>query len=192
MSNEQLYVRSFEYIKKMHKGQFRAGKAPVWQHLLRVSQILKSSLELTGEGNLGEKFDIYFSALGHDLLEDTSAKEGNIRKIFGDMGLKLIEGMTNSWGDQEKPRYIKKVCNSEEAVRLIKLADLIDNYSHVSCTINLLGLKWVKSFFLPIVVPMKEAIIKTKFKKFNKTADLLCKILYISATNLDVEISRSK
>jgi len=190
MYNGRQYEKGFEYIKKMHKGQFRAGKAPVWQHLLRVSQILKSSFEITGEGTSKEKFDIYFSALGHDLLEDTAADEMEIKKLFGSRGRQLIDGMTNSWGDNEKTLYIKKVCNSEEAIRLIKLADLIDNYSHVSCTINLLGLRWVKSFFLPIVVPMKEAIAETKFKKFKNTANLLFKVLFISAENLNSEVSR--
>lgn len=189
MSYERRYRKGFEYVEKMHRGQFRAGKSPVWQHLLRVSEILRSVLAITGEGSSKEKFDIYFSALGHDLLEDTSAQRADLKKIFGPQGLDLIDGMTNDWGDQEKPRYIKKVCKSDEAVRLIKLADLIDNYFHVGYSINLLGLKWTGSFFLPIVVPMSRALTKTKFKKFKKTTALLSTVLDIGIKNLDAEIA---
>lgn len=169
-SRKKKFDRALEFVKKKHKGQFRAAKSPAWHHLLRVSSFLDSALKHTKEGKDVEKLMIPLAALGHDLLEDTKAEVREIKKVFGERGHELIRGMTNHWGDKHVAPYVRQVARSEEAVRLIKLSDLYDNVSGAAHNAEILGLKWINSYFLPIVLPMWLAVRKTKFIKYKKTA----------------------
>lgn len=173
MYNEEQFKKALSFVQKKTRGQFRANGLPTWHHLARVSNILKFTLNETKEGNRQDKLLIPLASLGHDLLEDTNSSEAEIKEIFEERGLFLIKGMTNWWGDKEKKLYIKQVINSEETVRIIKLADLYDNISDVTYNIKNLGLKWTDSYFLPIVNPMLQAVKKTKFKRYKKTSSLL-------------------
>ena len=114
--------------------------------------------------------------------------EKEVLVVFGARGLTLIRGMTNWWGDKEKPRYIKQICASEEAVRLIKLADLCDNYTSVVYNIKSLGVPWTKFYFLPIVSPMREAISKTTFRTYKKSAEILLRAIHRAALLLEEEV----
>lgn len=164
------YKLALDFIKKMHRGQTRAGNVPVWHHLARVSLLLQFLLNKNREGSLRERFDIGIAGLGHDLIEDTKVIEREVKKIFTEHSLKLVKDMTNAWGDNHSMSYVRKIVRSEEGARLIKLSDLYDNLTNVTYNFNLLGLKWVVSYFLPIVLPMKKAVIKTRFNKYKKTA----------------------
>jgi (p)ppGpp synthase/HD superfamily hydrolase len=126
---DRIFKRALKFVQKMHKGQFRAGKVPVWQHLLRVSETLAHVLSHTKEGTPAQRQIISIAALGHDLLEDTKATKAQIKNIFGERGFSLIEGMTNVHGDSNHAPYIRAMKGASEEVRLIKLADLYDNVS---------------------------------------------------------------
>ncbi len=165
---------------------------PVWHHLLRVSKLLGYILNTTREGSAKERQIIIKSALGHDLLEDTNAKEKEIIKVFTHRGLELVNGMTNTLGDYNHSPYIRRVSRDEEAVRLIKLSDLCDNFTGVAYALTLLGEKWTKSFFLPIVMPMYRALKKTKFRRYNKSAKLLFLLIESSINLLDNEMRHLK
>lgn len=160
-------------VKRLHAGQVRAGNAPVWHHLDRVSRLLEIVLEEEAEGAESEREIISLAGLGHDSLEDTGVKEEELQKYFGDDGLKLIIGMTNKFGDGHPEPYVKQVCESSEGVRLIKLSDLYDNCTSVIYTLKELGTKWTDEFFLPIVTPMINAITKTEFLIYPKTSERL-------------------
>ncbi|MBI5153234.1 MAG: HD domain-containing protein [Parcubacteria group bacterium] len=162
------YTQALSFVQKKHRGQKRAGGMPVWHHLLRVSQLLEYVLTLTNEGTPKERSLIVLSALGHDLLEDTKAKEDEISVLFGKEGLKLIKGMTNTLGDRDHGPYVQHMVETEEAIRLIKLSDLYDNITSVTYNLTLLGEKWTTSFFLPIVIPMHQAVKTTKFPHYKK------------------------
>lgn len=192
MKDTPQFKKALKFIQKHHGGQFRDNGLPAWHHLLRVSRILSHTFDVTKEGNNAqENLVIPLAALGHDIFEDTKATEKEVEKIFGARGLVLIKGMTNWRGDEEKPRYIKQVCASEEAVRLIKLADLCDNYTSVVYNIKALGVPWTQSYFLPIVSPMRSAIAKTKFKTFKKSAAILMTAIERAVILLDEEIKSS-
>ncbi|MBI2109479.1 MAG: hypothetical protein HYT93_04950 [Parcubacteria group bacterium] len=182
--------KELQFVKKKHGGRFRARGVPEWYHLARVSNVLEIVLRRTKEGNPKERRTIVAAALGHDVLEDTDATEEEIVKIFGKKGLTLILGMTNRWGDGEKKRYVRQVVSAPEGVRLIKLSDLYDNITSVVYNLDTLGLSWTHSYFLPIVTPMRKAILKTKFSHFKKTAEILKSMVNISAELLLLEIKR--
>ena len=185
------YKKALAYVQKKHAGQVRDNGLPAWHHLMRVSAILEHTFAKTGEGDKREQEVIIRAALGHDIFEDTDATEKEVAEIFGARGLELIKGMTNRWGDKEKKKYVRQVVRSEEAVRLIKLADLCDNITSVAYNIKSLGCSWVLHYFLPIVTPMRHAIIKTRFRKYKRTASLLMFILSSAAMLLADEIGHS-
>jgi (p)ppGpp synthase/HD superfamily hydrolase len=181
MSSKPSFKTDLIFVKKKHKGQYRAGKSPAWTHLLRVAQTLQILFEGTSEGTASERQLISVAALGHDLLEDTNASKKEIANIFTSEGLALIEGMTNEKGDSDHGDYIRQMKSAPEAVRLIKLSDLYDNYTSIVHNRNLLKERWIKSFFLPIVEPMFGTVRKTKFVKYKKTAALLIAMIALSA-----------
>lgn len=183
-SEIKLFNKVLNFVKEKHKGQVRAGGVPVWHHLARVSSLLYFLLNNNKEGTPSDRFNIALAGLGHDILEDTKATIEEVGSRLGAQSSFIIKGMTNDWGDDNTKPYIKKVINSEESVRLVKLADLYDNMTHVAYCFPLLGLKWATSYFLPIVVPMKEAVIKTRFKKYKKTAGQLILLVNSAATLL--------
>lgn len=192
MDKKKNFKKALDFAKKMHKGQFRAGHVPVWFHLARVSNLLSHILEESGEGTTEGRFIISTAGLGHDILEDTKTTEEEVEAVFGRRGFKIIKGMTNIWGDKNVRPYVKQVSLAEEAVRLVKLADLYDNHISVVYNLHLLGLKWTLAYFLPVVTPMRLAVTKTKFKKFRKSAAKLIFLVNSSAFLLEKEIERYK
>jgi (p)ppGpp synthase/HD superfamily hydrolase len=184
------YEKARLYVRAMHAGQMHANNVPVWHHLERVSQALRYFLNSTNEGTLEAREQIITAALGHDLLEDTHAQPQEIKSIFGETGYQLIQGMTNEWGDHNVGPYVQKITTGPEEVRLIKLSDLQDNLSSVTYTIAVLTPEWTKNIFLPIVSPMREAILPTVFARYPDTAAALKFAVVASATRLEEELAR--
>lgn len=184
------FDKALEFVKKHHAGQCHANDVPVWHHLARVSKRLEFILEHTQEGSVDERKTLVVAALGHDLLEDTKVSEREVEKVFGKQGLQFILGMTNTWGDDNVAPYVEKVSRASEEVRLIKLADLCDNITSVTYNLAVLGEKWTNSYFLPIVTPMKEAVVKTSFEKYKKAGEGLVLMVNAAFSLLKDELSR--
>lgn len=188
------YKKIFLFAEKKHAGQMHANNVPVTHHLARVSECLLYFLNLNREGTVRERAIISLAALGHDILEDTEVKPDEVKNVFGEKCFKLIWGSTNEWGDQDISPYVRKVTAASEEVRLIKLADLADNITSVAYNIAVLGIEWTTSYFLPIVTPMKEAVRRTSFRRYQKTAqDLICIIdLYYGVLLTELERFQSE
>ena len=78
---QQVFNKAFKFVKEKHAGQHHANDVPVSQHLYRVSQILKFSLNKFKESSKEERDLIVLSSLGHDLLEDTKSLHTEIKKV---------------------------------------------------------------------------------------------------------------
>lgn len=182
------FTEALEFVKMHHDGQAHANNIPVWHHLARVAERLKSITEQTQEGSPEARQVLMVSALGHDLMEDTKATPEEIKKVFGEKGYELIDGMTNTWGDDNVAPYVEKVSAGSEEVRLIKMSDLCDNISSVTYNMAILGKEWTNSYLLPIITPMKDAVIKTSFATYPKAAEIL-KTMVITAFALLIEES---
>jgi hypothetical protein len=155
---------------------------------------LEVVLNETEEGNKADREDIIIAALGHDLLEDTDASEETVKKVFGERGFVLIEGMTNRFGDDKPEPYATQVSEGEEGVRLIKLSDIIDNCLHATYHLRGLDLRWATDHYFPIVRPMIAALLPTTFTIYPKTAELL-KIMASAAYTLfldEVEVEKKR
>lgn len=185
-------AQALVFVREAH-GQLKdRSDGPVWHHLERVSRLLEHVLMETGEGTDEERETIAIAALGHDCLEDTPVTRERVLDIFGADGLTLIEGMTNRWGDDHPAPYVEAVAAASEGTRIIKLSDLYDNCTSVVFTLTRLGTKWNETYFLPIVRPMIEALMPTKFTTYPKTAERLKTMVRASFASLLEAQERSK
>lgn len=124
----------YEYIKKAvdlaneaHKGQTRASGEEYILHPLSVASILIS---------ISMDPDLIAAAILHDVLEDTTIKEEEIKQIFSEDVLDLVEGVTKinkihfkSSEDAQAENLRKMLLAMSKDVRVIivKLADRLHN-----------------------------------------------------------------
>lgn len=163
-------------IKKYHNGQFRiqGNKVPYWYHCQSVAEIVDNALEKTGEiDNSKLVEDIFLAGLGHDLYEDTDISRDEIKLNFGPRVDDFIFNMTNEEDDYHRQKYLKKLSNASEEVKLIKFGDMIDNTIGCAYNIHDLGVEWVENFLLPIMNDNKGVIRVNDFIRYSKTAALL-------------------
>src|SRR3989338_5804868 len=178
------------FAQKKHKGQTRACDAPAWHHLVRVSRLLTEILSVYKEGSVADRAALPRAALGHDILEDTTATREEVTRLFGVREAALIWVIKNEEDDAHTDAYRKKVAESDEAARILKLADLYDNYTNVAYALPCLGAKWTHSYFLPIVEPMFARIRKTRFQAYRHTAGALCLMVASSQALLAEALAR--
>ena len=175
-------------VERLQGGQKRESGDSNALHVMRVRTFLIGALAATRE-NADNVQDIEIAALGHDLLEDTKITEEEIKNSFGKRSLKLIKELTNKNGDSHTEDYIQQMSGASEEARLIKYADLCDNLFHASYSTRVLGVSWIHTYFLPIVDPMREALDRTSFEKFPKTAETLRTTARLARSNLSQRIS---
>lgn len=167
--------KKFLFFKNLHKNQNYSDWSPYWPHLLRVGNILQYYLELFKECDKKTINSIIIAGYGHDSLEDTSITKEELEKQFDKNIAELIFWMTNEENDAHTSKYVKKVTNWSEEVRLIKLADMCDNYTSIIYRAVENWPKFLKEKIIPIMEPMYKSIIKTSFKRHPKTGNELLK-----------------
>lgn len=111
---------AYEFARKWHEGYFRNdNKTPYIIHPITVVDTLK-------HWGVGDSETIAAAYL-HDLLEDTSVKESEIRQVFG---LNVINKVKKLTYDKSVPKdeYLKNIAkDSDLYVSLIKYADRLCN-----------------------------------------------------------------
>jgi len=174
-----------------HAGQSRnAGRVPYAAHVLSVAEILRTAIEQGGEcddESLGA--DLYLAALGHDLYEDTKTMPADVRQRFGARVDTFIEGMTNRSGDDDRADYEARMTTAREEIRLIKLADLVDNVVSCAYGIHDLGRRWVSGTFRPLAAGMVASVGRATYERFPKTAHLLESWLDFGLERLDANLA---
>ncbi len=125
--DERLLVKAYEYAKEAHGGQKRASGEPYFIHPCEVADILI---------DLGLDAATIAAALLHDVIEDTSSTEEDIRANFGEEVLALVSGVTKlekivfkSKEDENAENFRKIFVAMAKDVRviIIKLADRLHN-----------------------------------------------------------------
>ena len=160
-------------VKEAHAAQSRNnGRVPYWMHVQAVAQMLDFAIARGREINYPLRERICLAALGHDLYEDTKVTRADIEKQFGDDVAGWIQGMTND-GDADRKAYLARMAAAPEEVRLIKLADVLENTTSVSYAIPDMGIEWVQGVFLPIATEMHDLLGKSEFTQYPRTAQLL-------------------
>ena len=128
-------IKASKLSKKMHKGQTRKhGKEPYFSHpdaiAHRLINLLKNDLS-TGKISKDEYKNIIAAAYLHDVLEDTTMEEYELRRIMGDKITDLVVELTS---EEEmkmgKAKYLSaKISSMSNQARLIKFADREHNVS---------------------------------------------------------------
>ncbi len=124
--NEMLYA-AYRYAEEQHSGQKRASGEPYFSHPCAVAEILI---------DLGLDAPTVAAAFLHDVVEDTSATEEDIKKKFGKEIMTLVDGVTkldkinfqsHEDEDAENFRKIFVAMANDVRVIIIKLADRLHN-----------------------------------------------------------------
>ncbi len=122
-----LLVKAHDYAKKAHANQKRASGEDYFIHPCTVAQILS---------DLGLDASTVAAAFLHDVIEDTSVSEGDIKKEFGPEVLELVEGVTkldkiqfHSKEEEQAENFRKIFVAMAKDIRviIIKLADRLHN-----------------------------------------------------------------
>ena len=111
-----------QLAKNCHAGQFRKGKERL-PYIVHPESVVRMLVEW-GEPETAPTIAI---AWGHDLLEDTSASEEEIRTASNDYVLAGIKFLTCPKG-MDKQLYLQNISkNGNRDVLLVKISDLICN-----------------------------------------------------------------
>lgn len=123
----EILMSAYSYAEQMHEGQKRASGEPYFTHPCAVAEILI---------NLGLDTPSVTAAFLHDVVEDTSATDEDIRQRFGNEVMTLVEGVTkldkikftsHEEEDAENFRKIFVAMANDVRVIIIKLADRLHN-----------------------------------------------------------------
>ena len=125
--NREVILHAYDYAKEAHRNQKRASGEPYFIHPCAVAEILVE---------LGLDAETVAAALLHDVIEDTSATEDDIRREFGEGVLTLVAGVTKldkivfkSQEEEEAENFRKIFLAMAQDIRviIIKLADRLHN-----------------------------------------------------------------
>ncbi|MBR7186497.1 MAG: bifunctional (p)ppGpp synthetase/guanosine-3',5'-bis(diphosphate) 3'-pyrophosphohydrolase [Clostridia bacterium] len=122
-----MLLHAYDYAECAHRNQKRASGEPYFIHPCAVAEILVE---------LGLDAETIAAALLHDVIEDTTATEADIRKEFGEGVLTLVAGVTKldkivfkSQEEEEAENFRKIFIAMAKDIRviIIKLADRLHN-----------------------------------------------------------------
>jgi HD domain len=182
-------------VIRAHAHQQRnAGRVPYSVHVLSVATIVKELLDGGGEcSDPSLADDMVLAAMGHDLYEDTDVTRSEIKEKFGSRVDAFIYGMTNRNGDTDRAAYEREMGHAFEEVRLIKLADLIDNVLSCAYGIHDLGRRWGNNTFLPIAEGMAKTVRAASYSRYPRTSARAIELLDFALSRLrsNLEIARA-
>ena len=124
--------KAFEFAKKLHDGQFRISEEPYIIHPLEVVKILI---------NLKADKHTLMAGFLHDILEDTDTKPEEIKELFGEDVLNLVQGVTKLGKLQFKSKEERQAENfrrmfiamaNDVRIIFLKLADRLHNMRTVN------------------------------------------------------------
>ena len=134
MTDEERYDNALRLATEKHKGQFRIGGDEYITHpmAVAVAEIVKRQ---------GYGIDIQITALFHDLLEDTNAKESEILFYGNAEILKAVKLLTKQKG-YDMAEYVAGIRQNEMAFA-VKAADRLHNLRCALVTDTEFKLKYI-------------------------------------------------
>ena len=125
--NFAFIMKAYEFAKKAHEGQMRDSGEPYFIHPCHVSEILV---------DLKMDTSTIVASLLHDVLEDTPTTDEEMKELFGEEVLSLVNGVTKLAKIQFKSKEDEQAENLRKMffamakdirVLIIKLADRLHN-----------------------------------------------------------------
>jgi GTP diphosphokinase / guanosine-3',5'-bis(diphosphate) 3'-diphosphatase len=125
----EVFIVALRFAADKHVSQRRKGcdQIPYINHPIKVVYILQKIGKEIDEGLLS-------AAILHDVLEDTSTTEQELREIFGDKITDLVIEVTDDMSltyDDRKRYQIKKAPALSVDAKKIKIADKISNIQDI-------------------------------------------------------------
>lgn len=126
-TDRDMLLKAYDYAERAHENQKRASGEPYFIHPCAVADILIG---------LGLDAPTIAAALLHDVIEDTSATDDDIKREFGEEVLTLVSGVTKlekivfkSHEEEEAENFRKIFIAMAKDIRviIIKLADRLHN-----------------------------------------------------------------
>ncbi|MCD5381879.1 MAG: HD domain-containing protein [Candidatus Pacebacteria bacterium] len=132
-ADRELITAAYEFAREAHEGHTRYSGEPYLSHLASVAKML---------AEMGFGTRTISAGLLHDSIEDTGVTENEIRKLFGEEILFLVQGVTKLgsvryYGSDRHNESLRKlfVATSQDIrVLIIKLVDRLHNmqtFAHV-------------------------------------------------------------
>ena len=131
---QQSYYSALVFACEKHASQFYDRDKPYIFHLVNVC------MTLTRFGfSLENHIHLHLAGILHDVVEDTTTKLSEVRKLFGDEVADIVNLVTDEKGETRKERHEKTypVLASNRDAILVKLADRITNVEYSIATSNL-------------------------------------------------------
>ena len=158
-----LVEKAYDYAKRLHEGQYRISEEPYIIHPVEVAKIL-----------VDLKVDTHtlIAAFLHDILEDTDTQPEEIRQLFGEDVLTLVQGVTKlsklkfkSKEERQAENFRRLFIAMENDIRIIflKLADRLHNMR----TLNFMAVnkqKKIAQETLDIFAPLANRLGMGKIK----------------------------
>lgn len=126
MEAGHIWQRAASFAARAHAGQLRKdGETPYYAHCVRVALTVRTVFGCEDETALA-------AALLHDTIEDTSTDYDDLHEAFGGDVADIVAALTKNMALPEVMReadYDLRLAGADWRARLIKLADVYDNFS---------------------------------------------------------------
>ena len=124
-ANHQVWQRAVSYAAQRHEGQYRKDKrTPYVAHPFRVAMVVRHVFGESDETAI-------VAALLHDLIEDTTTDYDDLIEQFGQEVANCVAALTKDARlpeEQREEAYNRQLERAPWQARLVKLADVYDNY----------------------------------------------------------------
>jgi len=124
----ELFQEATAFAARAHRHQLRKdGRTPYISHVTRVALTLTQVFRCDDPIALA-------AALLHDTIEDTTTDYDDLHERFGKEVADAVAALTKNMTLPEKEReeeYHDRIARADWRVRLVKLADVYDNYCDV-------------------------------------------------------------
>jgi len=122
----KLWQKAVSFAARQHSGQLRKdGRTPYFAHPVRVAMTVRDIFEV------GDP-EVLAAAILHDVIEDTTTDYDDLLQEFGRHVADLVASLTKDSRlpeEEREERYDAGLIQAPWSARLIKLADVFDNYS---------------------------------------------------------------
>lgn len=162
-----------QFIEGFFGDQRQSGGRLNSEHALETTMFIEQCSMKTGELDEETVRTLSRAGLGHDLLEDTDCTEERIVAVWGENVARIIRALTNRQGDSKMDGYIRTLADSDEGTLLVKFADIRSNVRNSVFEFEKLDRKWIAEFWIPLLFEYEKNLMRRKFEKYPKTADLM-------------------
>ena len=126
MFDTSLWQQASAFAARAHRHQLRRdGRTPYFSHCVRVAMTVALKFGCTDDTVLA-------AALLHDVIEDTQADYDDVLHHFGPEVAEIVAALSKDMRlveSQREPAYDAQLAEGPWQARLIKLADVYDNFT---------------------------------------------------------------